>query len=230
VKHSLSSYSRGTLYGLAWFLLTAGAALLAACHPDGPTSESDFDVVATAHDDTVNFGAIGTYVMPDSVVEIVPPESVLTALPFNHEYDDLILDGIESHMAAIGYTRLATYEASNPPDVVVTVRGIAVRNTDIYVSYPWWGYWGWYGWPCCYGPGWGVGYPVVSATQYDVGSIVIDMWDPRRADLDAEDGTIPAIWVAALRGLLQGSPADAPARITQAIDRAFAQSDYLGNP
>ena len=78
MKHSLSSYSRGTLHGLLWFLLAAGA-LATACHPDGPTSESEFDVVATAHDDTVDFAAIATYVMPDSVVEIVPPESVATA-------------------------------------------------------------------------------------------------------------------------------------------------------
>jgi len=113
--------------------------------------------------------------------------------------------------------------------VVLTVRGIAVRNTDVYVSYPWWGYWGWYGWPCCYGPGWGVGYPVVSVSQYDVGTVLVDMWDPRRADLESEQGVIPTIWVAALRGLVNvGSPADAPARIDQAIDRAFEQSPYLG--
>jgi hypothetical protein len=228
VKHSLSSYSRGTLYGLLTFVLAAGA-LVTACHPDGPTSESELDVVATAHEDTVNFGAIGTYVMPDSVVEIVPPESVATALPFNHDYDQLILDGIASHLEAIGYTRLPTYDAGNPPDVVVTVRGIALRNTDVYVSYPWWGYWGWYGWPCCYGPGWGVGYPVVSVSQYDVGTILVDMWDPRRVDIGQEEGVIPAVWVAALRGLLEGSAADAPARINQAIDRAFDQSPYLGN-
>ena len=167
--------------------------------------------------------------MPDSVVEIVPPESVATALPFNHDYDQLILDGVASHMEALGYTRLATYDAANPPDVVLTVRGIAVSNTDVYVSYPWWGYWGWYGWPCCYGPGWGVGYPVVSVSQYDVGTILVDMWDPRRADLESEQGVIPTIWVAALRGLVnQGSPADAPARIGLAIDRAFEQSPYLG--
>jgi hypothetical protein len=227
VKHSLSSYSRGTLCGLASFLLAGGAALATACHPDGPTSESDFDVVATVHDDTVNFGAIGTYAMPDSVVEIVPPESVATALPFNHAYDELILEGVASHLEALGYTRLPSYEAANPPDVIVTVRGIALRNTDIYVSYPWWGYWGWWGWPCCYGPGWGVGYPVVSVEQYDVGTILVDMWDPRRADTGEEDGVIPAIWVAALRGLLDDSSTDAEARITQAIDRAFAQSPYL---
>ena len=76
----------------------------------------------------MNFGAIGTFVMPDSVVEIVPAESVATALPFNHDYDQLILDGVASHMEALGYARLATYDAANPPDVVLTVRGIAVRT------------------------------------------------------------------------------------------------------
>lgn len=229
MKHSLSSYPRGALYGLLTFVLAAGT-LATGCHPDGPTTESDFDVVATVHDDTVNFGDIGTYVMPDSVVEIVPPESVADALPFNHEHDELILDQIAAHMAAIGYTRLPTYDAGNPPDVVLTVRGIALRNTDVYVTYPWWGYWGWYGWPCCYGPGWGVGYPIVGVAQYDVGTILVDMWDPRRVDIGSEDGVIPAIWVAALRGLLDDSSADAEARIIQAVDRAFEQSPYLGNP
>jgi Domain of unknown function (DUF4136) len=209
------------------FLLgvTGVAALATACHPNEPTSAAELDLVATAHEDTASFGTIQTYAMPDSVVEIVPPESVLTALPFNHDYDQLILDGVASHMAALGYTRVTSFDASTLPDVVVTVRGIAVRNTDVYVSYPWWGYWGWY-WPCCYGPGWGVGYPVVSVDQYDVGTILIDMWDIRNADPAAQ--RIPIVWVAALRGLLEGSPADAPFRIERAVDRAFSQSPYLG--
>jgi Domain of unknown function (DUF4136) len=224
VKHSLSFISRTFVRGLVP-LQVAGLAA-AACHPGEPTAASQFDVVATAHDDTVNYGAILTYIMPDSVVEIVPPESAATALPFNHDYDPLILEGIATKFAELGYTRLPSFDPGNPPDVVVTVRGVAVENTDIYVSYPWYPYWGWYGWPCCYGGGWGVGYPVVTAVEYDVGTIVVDMWDIRRADPAAE--RIPAIWVAALRGLLEGSAADAPFRIDQAIDRAFSQSPYLG--
>ena len=179
-----------------------------ACHPDEPTNVAELDVVATVHEDTVDYGAITTYVMPDSVVAVVPPESVLTTLPFDHSHDRQILDQTAEHLAALGYTRLDTYDPDNPPDVVVTIRGIAIQNTDIYVSYPWWDYWGWYGWPCCYGPGWGVGYPVVTATQYDVGTIAIDMWDVRRADNEAE--RIPTIWVAALRGLLEGSGSGRP--------------------
>jgi hypothetical protein len=61
-----------------------------------------------------------------------------------------------------------------------------------------------------------------------VGTFVIDMWDLRRADQAAMQ--IPAVWVAALRGLLEGGAADAPFRIDQAIDRAFSQSPYLGSP
>jgi hypothetical protein len=221
--------TRNPLSGVLLVQLVAWAGLAAACHPGEPTNASELDLVATAHDDSVNFGAIQTFVMPDSVVAIVPPESVATALPFNHDYDDLILNGVAEHLAALGYTRLPTFDPDNPPDVVVTIRGIAVRNTDIYVSYPWWGYWGWYGWPCCYGPGWGVGYPIVTAVEYDVGTIVVDMWDRRRTDESQTEGRVPAIWVAALRGLLTDSPADAPFRIDQAIDRAFAQSPYLGN-
>jgi hypothetical protein len=181
-------------------------------------------VVATAHDDTVNFAGITTYAMPDSVVEIVPPESVATTIPFNHAYDQLILDGIASKLGERGFVRLTTIDPANLPDVFVTVRGIAIQNTDVYVSYPWWGYWGWY-WPCCYGPGWGVGYPVVTATQYDVGTIAADMWDLRRSDPVALK--IPVVWTAVLRGLLEGSSADAPTRIQIAIDRAFEQSPYL---
>ena len=226
MNHLLSSFSRMIGRGLLALQLAGGAGLAAACHPGEATSAAEFDVVATAHDDSVDFGTIATYVMPDSVVAIVPPESVLTALPFNHAYDQLILDGVATHLAELGYTRLPTFDPVSPPDVVVTIRGIAVENTDVYVSYPWYPYWGWYGWPCCYGPGWGVGYPVVTAVQYDVGTIVVDMWDVRRADPVAE--RIPAIWVAALRGLLVDSPADAPFRIDQAIDRAFSQSPYLG--
>ena len=226
MNHLLSSFLRMIRRGLLPLQLAGWAALAAACHPGEPTNASEFDVVATAHDDSVDFGTIATFVMPDSVVAIVPPESVLTAPPFNHAYDQLILDGVATKLAELGYTRLPTFDPASPPDVVVTIRGIAVENTDVYVSYPWYPYWGWYGWPCCYGPGWGVGYPMVTAVQYDVGTIVVDMWDVRRADPVAE--RIPAIWVAALRGLLVDSPADAPFRIDQAIDRAFSQSPYLG--
>jgi hypothetical protein len=228
VKHSLASSSRGASCRFLLFQLAGWAVLATACHPDEPTNAAELDVVATTHDDTVDFAAIQTYVMPDSVVAVVPAESVATTIPFDHTYDPLILDGVASHMAAIGYTRLPTFDAANPPDVVLTIRGIAVQNTDIYVSYPWYPYWGWYGWPCCYGPGWGVGYPIVTGVQYDVGTIAIDMWDPRRADDTAM--RIPAIWVAALRGLLVGSAADAPFRIDRAIGRAFSQSPYLGHP
>lgn len=213
-------------------LILLGLAVLAplatACHPGEPNSAAEFDVVATAHDDTVNFGAIQTYAMPDSVVEIVPPDSVADALPFNHAFDQQILDGIAAKMAALGYTRLPSYDALNTPDVILTVRGVVLRNTDVYVSYPWYPYWGWWGWPCCYGPGWGVGYPIVTATQYDVVTVAVDMWDVRRSDQVAQ--RVPAIWVAALRGLQEGSPADTPARIDEAINRAFAQSPYLGIP
>jgi hypothetical protein len=41
---------------------------------------------------------------------------------------------------------------------------------------------------------------------------------------------VPAVWTAALRGLVEGSPLDTPARIDQAINRAFDQSPYLGHP
>jgi hypothetical protein len=228
VKSSSAGGFRHPIFPLWLFGLIASVTGATACHPGEPTDVTELDAVITTHDDTVNFASILTFVMPDSVVEIVPPESVLTALPFNHDYDRLILDGVAAKMAALGYTRLSTYDAANPPDAAVLVRGIAVRNTDVYVSYPWWGYWGWYGWPV-YGPGWGVGYPVVTdVVQYDVGTIVIDMWDNRRADPTAQ--RVPAIWVAALRGLLEGSPDVAPDRINEAIDRAFAQSPYLGNP
>ena len=210
-----------------WLLgLATSIAWSAACYPGEPTAATELDVVATTHDDSVDFSTIGTFVLPDSVVEIVPPESIGTTIPLNHAYDQLILDGVAAKLTALGYTRLTTFDAGNPPDVAVLVSAIASRNTDVYVTYPWYDYWGWYGWPP-YGPGWGVGYPVVSdVVQYDVGTIVIDMWDIRRADPQAQ--RLPSIWTAALRGLLVDSPADAPARITQAIDRAFAQSPYLG--
>jgi len=228
VKHPVPSSSYSIRSGLVLLQLAGCAALATACHPGEATSAAEFDVVATAHDDTVNFGNVGTFVMPDSVVAIVPPESALTALPFNHAYDHLFLDGVAAKLAELGYTRLPSFDAGSPPDVVVTIRGIAVQNTDVYVTYPWYPYWGWYGWPCCYGPSWGVGYPAVpTVVQYDVGTVVVDMWDLRRADATAQ--RIPAVWVAALRGLLVDSPAEAPGRISQAIDRAFSQSPYLAH-
>ena len=39
---------------------TALVAAAGACHPDEPTSVAELDVVATAHEDSVNYGAITT--------------------------------------------------------------------------------------------------------------------------------------------------------------------------
>ena len=177
----------------------------------------------------MDYGAITTYVMPDSVVAVVPPESVITTIPFDHCHDRQILDQTAEHLAALGYTRLDTYDPDNPPTswsrsaasgsrIPTSTSAIRGGITGAGMA-----------WPCCYGPGWGVGYPVVTATQYDVGTIAIDMWDVRRTDT-TRTKRIPTIWVAALRGLLEGSGSRRPGPNRAGLDRAFEQSPYLGHP
>src|SRR6476619_7867564 len=96
--------------GLRLMCILPLIALGTACHPGEPTGPAQLDVVATAHDDTVNFASIGTFVMPDSVVAIVPPESVATTLPFDHTYDQLILGGGRIIKTKMGYNRLPTFD------------------------------------------------------------------------------------------------------------------------
>jgi hypothetical protein len=195
-------------------LLVAAAA---ACYPGGPDVAGELDLVATWHDTNADFTANHTYAMPDTVVDLSVIGGGMSSL--NHVHDDTLLATIAAQMQAAGYTRVDSTGA----DVLVLVGGVSVDHTDVwYPVYPpggWWGWWGGYPCPTCVPiyP-W---YPV--ATQYTIGTIVISMVNPPAT----ADNKIPAVWGAAINGLVTGSDASIDARIQTLVTQAFNQSPYL---
>ena len=212
-----------------WYALPALAGALltgASCYPGEVTSIQQLDLVVTVHDSTVDFTSYTTYALLDSVVHIDRENNNNDNL-LNRDNDALMLSQIRSNIEALGYVEEMD-PANNTPDILFLVGAFGITNTDIYVSYPWWGWYGWYPyWPCC-GPGYGWGYPSVPVVvQYDTGTLAISLVDPARA-VGVDPNTLPVIWLAGINGLLSGSEASITARIINAIDQAFSQSPYLG--
>ncbi len=210
-----------------WSVLpaVAGAWLLVACYPGEVTSIAELDIVVTAHDDTVTFTSFTTYGLLDSVVHIDLEDNANDSL-LNRDNDALILARVRAGIEGMGYVEEMD-PANTTPDVILLVGALAVEK-DAYFSYGWWPYYGWYPYyPCCYGPGYGWGYPGggVGSVTYATGTLVITMLDPARPGTGVD--LAPILWVAGINGLLEGSTAGLTTRITNLIDQAFRQSPYL---
>ena len=93
--------------------------------------------------------------------------------------------------------------------------------TPHYPSQYWWPGWGYYPpWGGCYYP------PSVGAAKFRVGTLYVDMVDPKSPfEVDGEP-VIPIYWTAAMNGLL-GSAASVASRLNDSINQAFDQSPYL---
>ncbi len=210
-----------------WSVLpaVAGAWLLVACYPGEVTSIAELDIVVTTHDDTVTFTSFTTYALLDSVVHIDLEDNANDSL-LSRDNDALILARVRAGIEGMGYVEEMD-PANTTPDDILLVGALAVEK-DAYFSYGWWPYYGWYPYyPCCYGPGYGWGYPGggVGSVTYATGTLVITMLDPARPGTTVD--LAPILWVAGINGLLEGSTAGLTTRISNLIDQAFRQSPYL---
>jgi hypothetical protein len=198
-------------------LATAALSGFVACTPNSGVTVQESDVVATVFDREVDFGAIGTFAMPDTVLHIEGSDSTL----LTREYDDEILSLVAANFEARGYVRVDT-TSQVPPDVAVTVRAAATKVYSMYSYYPWWGWgypgWGWGG--CCYyyPPSVGVSY------AFSAGTVFVDMSNPNQAETD---GDTPIYWVGAVNGVLDDSAASIKNRLADSINQLFIQSPYL---
>ena len=202
--------------------LAATALTLTACFPDDITSAEELDTVTTLFAQQTDFGAIGTYVLVDSVVFIdADGEGGDDESDISHAFDDQVLAAIRSNMNAAGYTEVSGPAASTAD---IAVLATTTSSTTVGIGYDWWLYWGWYPYWPGYGPGWGVGYPPVSVTYvYTTGTLLLTMLDVKNADFTNKQ--IPVLWLGAVNGVLTGNAQ--VARVIEGIDQAFAQSPYL---
>jgi hypothetical protein len=196
----------------------AVVALLVACYPGDQLTFEEADVILTLYDDKEDFSTKFSYAMPDSIVHLVDEGS---PIEINRDYDAAILDRVAANMGAMGYTR-----ETDPADAdLIMLVAVTAQNEIGHAGYPWGGYWGWY-FP--YPPSWGWGwYPWYGGTTYvyRVGTVFMQLIDPARADPSEEK--VPTVWLGALNGMAEGS--DIETRVLNGIDRAFAQSPYLGD-
>jgi hypothetical protein len=206
-----------SIHKLLSVILVAGLSVaLFSCYPDQTASVSDLDIVITNYDSTFNFGSVNTYIMPDTVVDILGSGGGTG----NHQYDDLILTQVSNQLNNLGWNRI--YDTlTQKPDVAVMVN--ALSSTYSYSYYDWYDYWGWYGyWPPYYGGGYYYPWGSVSYS-YTVGTILIQMSDYKLNT--AKNDSIKFVWVAGINGVVQGS--NVSSRITTDINQAFKQSPYL---
>lgn len=193
-----------------------------SCYPGESLTVQQRDLVITNFDSKTDFSNYKTYALSDTVThfngntgEEIPFDS-LDGL--TREFDQLIIEQIEQNMNSRGYERKPSL---NPSEVDLVL--MASANTTIRVGYtlvPWWPWGPWGPWWPWYPPGL-ITVPYTFAT----GTIFIDMGDAKNRD--EADNTFPIRWNAALNGLVEHSASSTADRITDAINQAFAQSEYL---
>ncbi len=219
-KHSRSR----RLWPLGLVALFAATSLnLVACTPGSGVSVQGSDVVATIYDTKIDFGAIQTYAMPDTIIHLEGADSTL----LTRKADEDILALVAANLEARGYERV--YEGSpTAPDVAVLCQATASKNVSLYSGYPWYGWggyypgWGWGGgWGWYYPPSWGVSY------AFSLGTLIVTMGDPDEVSDDPEAPLVPAYWNGTINGILDDSTSSLRKRLGNSINQMFEQSPYL---
>jgi hypothetical protein len=215
------------LYGVGATLIV-GLLWLGGCYPGTSKITEELDVVVTRYDEDENFQRFTTYFIEDTIIQLGDPESSdYIPLDITREDMDRIIGQVRTNMEAYSYTAIDD-PITTVPDVAIFIEVIAERKTVIY-TYPGYG-WGWGGWWGGYpgwGPGWGGWYPPsVGGYTYPVGTVLVNYIDVN--GIVREDGKtfVPTPWLGILNGLLYETSAG-DARVTNAIDQMFDQSQYL---
>lgn len=167
-------------------ILAAAAALVLAACASSPTVKTD-------HDPSVDFSKYRTYTWGMKPTATSPLVS------------QRIVDGVNARLRAIGWTE--------SPDGQVTLAGHVVNSQrqtiDTFYTGTGMGGWGWRG-------GWGGGMAMGSAQStvrtYDVGTLVLDMFDT---------GTKQAIWRGTASGTVPSTTERVNAAVEAGLDKMF---------
>jgi len=213
---------------------------LSSCYPIDDLTVEDLDIAATLYDKDYYPGPDGTginkfenlqtFIVVDTVIHIIAEGDEDNIGRANDAY---MLDLIRSNMLKLGFTEEMD-PITNPPDVAITV-SVMTSEHAVYTWYPYWGwYWGYGGYPYTaadpgyadywydyYYPWYGYG----SYYTYKSGTVLIEMVDVERVDIDVEK--IPIIWAGILNGVLEDSQTNIKKRLSTGIDQCFNQSPYL---
>ena len=124
--------------------------------------------------------------------------------------DSRLVNGIQYYLTQTGWV-----ETDDNPDVYVTYHTstkeeMSLNTTNFGYGYP--GGWGWGGYGGYYG-GWGggIGTSTTTVTKYEIGTLVVDVWDAKTKNL-VWRGTATNITVS-----------DNPQKMEKRIDKALAK-------
>jgi hypothetical protein len=189
------------------------------CYPDYGLTFSDYDVVATRYDTTVDFSAFTTFYMPDTIFQVGD-----TSTKMDDRYDDELLRAVAGNFEALGYERVPITSPTAPDFAVAMGKS---NSTTYYATYypGYGGYYPWYGW----GWGWGGYYPGGgwgTVGSYSQGSVFVNFIDPAKADTAQQRFGI--VWFGAVNGLLGDTQTGVASRLSTSINQMFTQSPYLG--
>jgi len=203
-------------------LVLIGAALLlgVSCYPGEVTSIDQLDLVATVRNPDFAFGSVGSFYMPDTIVQINEGEQ--GSIDIDRSGDDEILAKVRGKLLALGWAELDQddIDAGMVPDVAVANLVSASENTQWWISYPpgcWDPYWcwGWY-WP-----------PSIGATTYRAGTYFVVMGDPAGITDPGSNDDLAGVWGGVMDGALSSNSASNFTRLLNGIDQMFTQSPYL---
>jgi hypothetical protein len=191
--------------------------LVSSCFVDYGLDTNNYDLVATNHNSSYDFGTVTKYALVDSVVHMGEDE-------VSHAYDNQIIQKVISKLDGLGWERVYDSTAT-----ITVMMATTSSTTVVYGSSSWWDYYSWYpGWSYYpyYGSGWSWYYPYYPSGYeysytYSTGSLVVDLVDLSKG----ANNQLPVQWIAVMNGLMTAT--DVTNRINSAIDQAFAQSPYL---
>jgi hypothetical protein len=152
------------------------------------------------YDHEYDFDKITTFAWADT-----EETSVQAQNPLLHSR---IVNAIEHYMVEGGLT-----EAEENPDVYVTYHASSKEEMSLNTSSLGYGYpggWGWGGYGYGYGyGGWGGGTTTTTVTKYEVGALVIDVWDASSKE---------AIWRGTAMDIMIS---DNPEKMAKRIDKTL---------
>lgn len=205
-------------------LITLAALTLAACEKQADTDELEGRyVVYTSYDPQTDFGNLGTYYLPDSILII--SNSLQPTYSTGTQAQE-ILQAWADNMETRGFTRSEKRE-----DADLGLQVSYVENTYHFNSIDWGG-WGW-DYPWYWGPGyWGYWggwyYPFVVSYTFNTGTFLAELVN--LTSPQGDDQALPVVWNSCMSGSLSGSTRVDTMLAIDAINQAFAQSTYLSNP
>jgi hypothetical protein len=195
------------------------ALIVAACRLQPGADELLNDmVVVTNYDESVDFDTFPTYTIPDDSIGLITNESNMEWITDN--YASMVTEALRRNMSSTGRTRVEKDESPALAINVYVVRDVRVYQNVVYPNYygyPGYGYGGYYGYPGYFN------YPQVINYQSQSAIMIIEMVD--LVNIDPGSGETRVIWAANIGDLI--NTYDRDSKVVEAIDQAFAQSEYL---